>query len=110
MCIRDSTQGEQNTPTWLPEAEALRLLAEARPDANLSLDTKKALLAAALQAYPTLETRLRLPIESRARDLTDAHKRIRWAMRLRVPELTVEAQWPVDLVGLLILVPVGGAA
>ena len=104
------TQGEQNTPAWLAEAEALRLLAEAQPDANLPLDTKKALLAAALQAYPTLETRLRLPIESRARDLTDAHKRIRRAMRLRVEELTVEAQWPVDLVGLLILVPVGGAA
>ncbi|NMC03370.1 MAG: SWF/SNF helicase family protein, partial [Chloroflexi bacterium] len=65
------TQGEQNTPAWLAEAEALRLLAEAQPDANLPLDTKKALLAAALQAYPTLETRLRLPIESRARDLTD---------------------------------------
>ncbi len=104
------TQGEQNTPAWLAEAEALRLLAEAQPDANLPLDTKKALLAAALQAYPTLETRLRSPIEARARDLTDAHKRIRKAMRLRVQALTVEAQWPVDLVGLLILTPVGGAA
>ncbi len=99
------TQGEQNTPAWLAEAEALRLLAEAQPDANLPLDAKKALLAAALQAYPTLETRLRPPIESRARDLTDAHKRIRRAMRLRVQELTVEAQWPVDVVGMLVLMP-----
>ncbi len=38
-----------------------------------------------------------------ARDLTEAHRRIRKAVRLRVQELTVEAQWPLDLLGVLVL-------
>lgn len=96
--------------SWLPEAEALRLLAEAQPDANLPLEEKKATLDAVLREYPALETHLRPPIEARARDLTEAHKRIRKAVRLQVQELTVQPQWPVDLLGALILKPVGGAA
>ncbi len=90
---------------WLPEREALRLLAEAQPDANLPLERKKEFLAAALRAYPALEKDLRLQIEARARELTEAHKRIRKSMRLRVRELRVEAQWPVDLLGVLVLIP-----
>lgn len=96
--------------SWLPEAEALRLLTEAQPDANLGLEEKKAILDAVLREYPALETHLRPQIEARARDLTEAHKRIREAVRLRVQELTVQPQWPVDLLGALILKPVGGAA
>ena len=95
----------QNTPDWLSEAETLRLLTEAQPDANLPLEKKKAILAAALKAYPALETHLRPQVEARARDLTEAHKRIRKAVRLRVQELNVEAQWPVDVLGLLVLMP-----
>jgi len=102
-------QSAQSTPEWLPADEALRLLAKAQPDANLPLAQKKALLAAALKAYPILESHLRSQVDARARELTEAHKRIRRSMRLRVRELRVEAQWPVDLLGLLILVPVGGA-
>ncbi len=93
----------QDTPNWLSEAEILRLLTEARPDANLPLETKKAILGAALKAYPALETHLRPQVEARARELTEAHKRIRKAVRLRVQELTVEAQWPVDVLGVLVL-------
>jgi superfamily II DNA or RNA helicase len=97
----------QATPAWLSEAETLRLLAEARPDANLSLEQKQALLKAELDAYPALETHLRPQIEARSRDLTDAHKRIRQAVRLRVQELSVEAQWPPDLLGVLVLEGIG---
>ncbi|MDW8319643.1 MAG: helicase, partial [Anaerolineae bacterium] len=96
-------------PAWLPEGEALRLLAEARPDANLSLAQKRGLLTAVLDDYPALEPHLRPLIEARARDLTAAHRRIRQAVRLRSQGLTVEAQWPADLLGLLILTPAGGA-
>lgn len=102
--------GEASAPHWLPEAETLRLLAQARPDANLPLEQKKAILRAALEAYPALETFLRPQIEARAHDLTEAHRRIRKAVRWRVQELRVEAQWPVDLLGVLVLRPVGGAA
>ncbi len=53
------TKSTQTTPNWLSEAETLRLLAEARPDANLQLEQKQAILSAALQSYPALETHLR---------------------------------------------------
>jgi superfamily II DNA or RNA helicase len=95
--------GEASAPHWLPEAEALRLLAEARPDANLPLEQKKAILAATLDAYPSLEAALRTRVEARARELTEAHRRIRQAVRLRVRDLTVEAQWPVDVLGVVVL-------
>jgi len=101
--------GANENPSWLPEAETLRLLAAAQPDANLPLEQKRAHLAAALNAYPALEPHLRPQLETRARDLTEAHKRIRRAVRLRVQELRVEAQWPPDVLGLLILLPTGGA-
>ncbi|NLG96422.1 MAG: DEAD/DEAH box helicase [Chloroflexi bacterium] len=99
------TRSSESTPVWLPEGEALRLLAEAQPDANLPLEKKKAILAAALKSYPALETYLRPQIEARASELSEAHKRIRKAVRLRVQELTVEPQWPVDVLGMLILMP-----
>ncbi len=95
--------GDATAPAWLPERDALRLLAKAQPDANLRLEQKKGILDAALEAYPALETSLRSRIEARARELTEAHKRIRESMRLRVQELTVQAQWPADLLGVLVL-------
>ncbi|RMD80427.1 MAG: DEAD/DEAH box helicase [Chloroflexi bacterium] len=95
--------GEPTAPTWLPEAEALRLLAEATPAANRSLAQKQARAQAVLDAYPTIAPLLKPFIEQRARDLTTAHKRIRQAVRMRVQDLTVEAQWPVDVLGMLIL-------
>lgn len=97
------TKNEQNAVTWLPETETLRLLTEAQPNANLPLDRKKALLTAALNAWPELENHLRPQIEARAHELTEAHKRIRRAVRLRVQDLRVEAQWPVDLLGIMVL-------
>ncbi|GAB4495777.1 MAG: hypothetical protein OHK0052_04130 [Anaerolineales bacterium] len=99
------TKGEFDAPKWLPEAETLHLLAEAKPNANVPLDKKKNILEAALKAYPSLQTHLHPQIEARATDLTEAHKRIRKAVRLRVRELTVEAQYPLDLLGLLVLTP-----
>lgn len=102
-------RGEAAHPDWLPEAETLRLLAEAQPDANLPLAKKKEILEAALKAYPALEPHLRLQIEARARNLTEAHQRIRQAVRLRVRDLRVEPQEPPDLLGVLILLPAGGA-
>lgn len=95
--------GDASAPDWLPEAEALRLLAAAQPDANLPLEQKKAILAATLEAYPTLEPHLRPHVEARARDLAEAHTRIRKAVRLRAQEVTVDVQWPVDLLGVLVL-------
>lgn len=90
---------------WLADAEALRLLAEAKPDANVPMDEKRALISDALDAWPMLELALHERIETRAAKLEASHKRVRQAVSLRVRELTVRPQLPPDLLGLLLLQP-----
>jgi hypothetical protein len=73
-CTDGSAPG---THQWLADAEALRLLAEARPDANVPMAEKRALVTAALEAWPTHEVALRERIKSRAAELETNHKRVR---------------------------------
>jgi hypothetical protein len=105
--------------TWLSNDEALRLLAEARPEANVPLSEKRELVSFALEElgewqatngnwgeqYPVQKV-LRQKIMERARALEASHKRIRKAVSLRVRELKVKPQFPPDLLGLLVLQPV----
>jgi hypothetical protein len=90
---------------WLSDDEALRLLAVARPDANLPLEEKRQLVAAALDRWPAVESDLRERIERRAAELEKSHKRLRQAVSLRVRELEVVPQLPPDQLGLLVLQP-----
>lgn len=94
-----------DAPNWLEEDEALRLLAEARPDANAPMEEKRRLIETALSQWPTIETALRSRIETRAAELEQAHKRIRQSVSLRVRELAVKPQSPPDLLGILVLHP-----
>lgn len=105
---------------WLAEAEALRLLAKARPEANLPLSEKREFVSLVLEElgpWPQENTahwgsghpvtsRLHEVIKLRARALEESHKRIRRAVSLRIRELKVRPQFPPDLLGLLILQPV----
>jgi hypothetical protein len=91
---------------WLSSGEALRLLAEARPDANVPMAEKRHLIASALEAWPEREGALRQQIKDRARELEQSHKRVRKAVSLRVRELSLDPQLPPDLLGILVLQPV----
>jgi hypothetical protein len=97
--------GTPGAAQWLADPEALRLLADAKPDAEVPMAEKRALVAAALEAWPTLESALRDQIKRRAAELETSHKRVRQAVSLRVRELTVTPQLPPDLLGLLVLQP-----
>ena len=90
---------------WLSDADALRLLADARPDANLVMAEKRELVEAALKAWPNIEPTVRQRITARAAELEKSHKRVRQAVSLRVRQLTVRPQFPPDLLGILILQP-----
>jgi len=94
------------TREWLSDADALRLLAGARPDANLGMAEKRELVDAALGAWPTIESTVRERITARAAALEDSHKRVRKAVALRIRELNVSPQFPPDLLGILVLQPV----
>jgi superfamily II DNA or RNA helicase len=93
-------------PEWLSDAEALRLLSDARPDANLEMPEKRELVAAALATWPAIESTVRQRITARAAELEKSHKRVRQAVSLKVRQLTVSPQFPPDLLGILVLQPV----
>jgi superfamily II DNA or RNA helicase len=92
-------------PEWLSDADALRLLADARPDANLAMAEKRELVDAALGAWPAIESTVRQRIAVRAAELEKSHKRVRQAIALKVRQLTVSPQFPPDLLGILVLQP-----
>lgn len=100
------TLNQSGDADWFNEDESLRLLAEAQPDANVPMPEKRALIASALEAWPEMEDQIKACIETRARDLEGSHKRIRQAVRLQVRELAVKPQFPVDLLGILVIQPV----
>ena len=97
---------------WLNDDEALRLLAEAKPDANISYAEKRELVEAALEEIgewgdeSPIQEVIRARVIQRAQELEKNHKRIRKAVSLRVRELKVIPQFPPDLLGILVLQPV----
>jgi hypothetical protein len=99
-------QPHRDQLTWLPDGEALRLLAEAKPDANVPMPEKQHLIALALEAWPTFETALHERIKDRAAALEKSHKRVRQAVSLKVRQLSLAPQFPPDLLGILVLQPV----
>ncbi len=104
-------QGRASEPRWLADEEALRLLTAATPGSNLDREQKKALLAQELSIYgpESLQKMVEPHIARRAEELAEAHKRVRQAVGERARPLTVRPQWPVDLLGMVVLLPVGGA-
>jgi len=110
--------GNTRSARWLPDGEALRLLAEAKPDANIPLAEKRELVRMVLDEIGKWQTdegawgnnhpiqqSIRERIFERASALEESHKRIRRAVALRVRELAVKPQLPPDLLGLLVLQP-----
>jgi superfamily II DNA or RNA helicase len=96
--------------SWLADEDALRLLAEAVPEANVPMAEKRELVAAALQRWSDIEPALAPHLVARARALEQSHTRLRQAVSLRVRELAVRPQLPPDVLGLLVLQPVVGAS
>lgn len=90
---------------WLEERESLKLLAEAKADANLPIAEKKELIKDALDIWPHLEKDINLKLQNRAKSLEESHKRIRRAVSLRIRELTVKPQLSPDLLGIMVLQP-----
>lgn len=97
------TSISQGEPEWIDDVEALRLLTEAKPDANVPMEEKRRLIKAALSHWPTVEAALQPRIKARGVELEQAHKRIRQAVSLHVRELAVRPQLPPDLLGVLVL-------
>jgi hypothetical protein len=100
--------GPADKPTWINPDEVLTLLEKAHADANIRDEEKRELTAAALAGYEHLDAAIKQTLQGRAEALTEAHRRIRQAVSLKVRGLTVKPQLPPDLLGLLVLQPVVG--
>ncbi len=102
-CLVCAFQGRPETVMWLGEAEALRLLAEARPVANVTPAERERWLGDALAWLELLTPDLARIAGERAARLGDAHRRVR---RLtKEGRLTVEPVLPVDWLGVYVLMP-----
>ena len=99
------TGGAASARAWLEDTEALRLLAEAKADANVPMTEKRQIVSAALEAWAALQVDLASRVSGRAEILEKSHKRVRQAVALRVRELAVKPQLPADLLGVLVLQP-----
>ena len=97
--------GTADKPTWLAGDEVLTLLEKAHADANISDVEKRELVSVALAGWEKLDSAIKENITGRAEALTEAHRRIRQAVSMRVRGLTVKPQMPPDLLGLLVLQP-----
>jgi hypothetical protein len=100
-----SGRGKQQA-RWLDDEDAIRLLTESRPDANITPAEKRELIEAPLAGWKDLESDLRERIQERAAELQKSHRRVRQAVSLRVRQLSIAPQFPPDLLGILILQPV----
>jgi superfamily II DNA or RNA helicase len=95
---------------WLPQDRALDLL-NAEPSANLPASEKRELVdlmreevRRLVEAAPD-ESPLGRILKERARELEEAHRRIRQSVGRPVRGLRVEPYWPPDVLGLLVLQP-----
>jgi len=95
---------------WLPRSEAMRLLAEAEPAANIPLEEKKELVSLAIsKAKPWLndeKSAFGAILSERARELEEGHRRLRRTVGEPVRGVRVRPQWPPDLLGILVLQPI----
>ncbi len=98
--------------------ECLALLGQAQPDANLDLAAKQRLAEEAIRRWPWggdspdegLRRSLKDTFRKRAATLEKSHRAIRRSLQLRVRELSRDLQHAPDLLGVLVLLPVEGAA
>ncbi|RMG36533.1 MAG: DEAD/DEAH box helicase [Planctomycetota bacterium] len=104
-------------PVWLESDAALRLLAQAHPEANLGAAEKTEWCRNVLEQWEPwqfapragggrpLHERLTAIIRGRAEQLRESHRRIRHSVRLQIRGLNVRPQFPPDLLGLVVLLP-----
>jgi len=100
-------QGSPTSPEWLPESETLALL-DARPAANISSDLARNHLEGVLENFDPVIAHLEKEAHRHADELLDAHTRVRVSAKAG-GRVRVKAQLPVDVLGVFIFLPAGGA-
>lgn len=104
-CRLAAFEGSPANAEWLDDARAEELM-DATPDQNMIVEAKREFLRKAIEGYEQhLRPRLETVAEDRSRELLEAHRRVRAAAGIRGVHYTVQAQIPVDLLGVFVLLP-----
>jgi superfamily II DNA or RNA helicase len=96
------------SPNWMPPPQPVNLLRGARPEANVSEIERRETLKEFLVAWPAIQKALDPLVKARARQLEEAHKRVRGAVQLARRGTSVARHFPPDLLGVLALLPIPG--
>lgn len=102
-------RGHADDPEPLADDEALALL-DARPDASVGPDRARHHLRSVLADREDLQAYLDLLAEERARELLDAHRRVREAAKAKGLRYEVSPRLPVDVLGLYLYLPAGSGS
>lgn len=100
--------GNPVAPMWLDDA-ALAALVDAVPSGNVPESMGKALIGPILGGIDAALPHLSEQADREAEQLADAHRRVRESARTSVRGLRVQAQHPVDILGVYTFLP-GGTA
>lgn len=97
-------RGSPTSAEWLPDREAELLLA-AVPDANIDPEVGRDFVARVVEGWEELLPDLEEAGEERARELLEAHRRVRRAAERTGVRYRVDAERPPDLLGAYIFLP-----
>ena len=98
-------RGRATEPEWLPDTEVQELLA-ATPSGNVPPDQAIDFTERAITDLPDLNAHLDQIADDRARQLREAHLRVREAAGQRARrQITVRAQKPADVLGVYVYLP-----
>jgi hypothetical protein len=98
--------GRPDGPEWLDTGAAERLLT-AQSDADISHEQRVTFVTRLVDSLPALTPELNRIAGERATELTATHARVREGAGAR-GRVTVDAQLPVDILGVYVLLPAGG--
>jgi superfamily II DNA or RNA helicase len=97
-------RGAPDDAAWLPDDEAAALL-DATPDGNVSAEQARDLAGRVVEGAGELRAHLDEIAGQRADALLDTHRRVRESAHIRGVGYSVEAQLPVDVLGVYVLLP-----
>jgi Helicase conserved C-terminal domain len=98
-------EGSPRTAQWLTDSERIEQLLTAQPEANVNADQATHFLQGVLDELDLLKPYVEEVAHTRAKELLAAHQRVRAAAALRGVRQRVEPQFPLDMLGVYMYLP-----
>lgn len=101
-------EGDPGNPRWLSTVDSEKLI-HLKPDANIPTDQARHFVQLVLDRYDALRGPIEEQAGQRAGQLLEMHQEVRSAARMSKVRYTVEPKLPVDVIGVYVYLPAGGA-